>query len=204
MEKSISSSSFLVLNYLDIFRDVNIESLKVLGLSDSELQLTINELTKKGFARKINDTITISELGEREIENYRRILLENCDRKDEFLEHCHMFEEINKDFKNLITRWQIKEIDGEFIPNDHSDPEYDMAILESLAEIHEKTIKLLNKMSEIFPFLRGYISRFEKAFSLLMSGSLEYMADPDKQSYHTIWFELHETLLKMSGMRRIE
>jgi len=199
-----SISTFLVLNYLDIFKNVGMESLKVLGLPDSELQSAINELVKKGLARKTNDAITISELGEREIENNRKVLLENCDRKDEFLEYCHMFEEINKDFKDLVTRWQLKEINGELIPNDHSDPEYDMAILECLAEIHEKTMKLLDKISEIFPFLRGYISRFEKAFSLLMSGNLGYMADPDKQSYHTIWFELHETLLRMSGMRRIE
>ncbi|MCD6235712.1 MAG: hypothetical protein J7J94_01790, partial [Thaumarchaeota archaeon] len=63
---------------------------------------------------------------------------------------------------------------------------------------------ILEKLATIFPFFKKYVPRFEKALSLLMDGDLGYMADSDKQSYHTIWFELHETLLKMSGMKRVE
>ncbi len=197
-------SVFLVLNYLDIFKSVEADSLKVLGLSGTELQAILEDLSERGLVKKSGELIEISELGEHEAERCRRELLENSHRKDEFLKYCVAFEEMNKRFKDLVTRWQLKEVEGELVPNDHLDPEYDMAILEGLSEVHEETVKLLRKMSEIFPFFKGYIQRFENALSRLMNGDLGYMADSDKQSYHTVWFELHETLLKMSGMKRVE
>ena len=114
------------------------------------------------------------------------------------------FENVNKRFKELVTRWQLKDEGGALVPNDHSDPEYDMNIIEELNEVHKEAVKILEKISDVFPFFNRYAPRFERALRLLMEGELGYMADSDKQSYHTIWFELHETLLKMSGMKRVE
>lgn len=200
----IDYSAFLILNYLDIFKNARLEHLKVLELADFELQLILDDLIRRGLIKKSDDEISLSDLGEREIEKYRREILEGCARKDDFLNYCAAFEEINIRFKELVTRWQLREVGGELVLNDHSDPEYDMAILEELNRVHVETINLIERMSEIFPFLRGYIRRFEFALSRLMDGDLGYMADLDKQSYHTIWFELHETLLKMCGAKRIE
>lgn len=197
-------SVFLILNCLDVFKTIKLDYLKSFGFADSELQSILKDLLERRLVAKSNDEIAISELGEREAEIFRRKLLEQCSRKDDFLKFCTAFEEVNKRFKELVTRWQLKEVGGEVVLNDHSDLEYDMVILEELDKVHAETMNIIEKMSEIFPFFKGYIQRFENALSRLRDGDLGYMADFDKQSYHTIWFELHETLLKICGMERVE
>ena len=196
--------NFLVLNYFDVFKSANFESLSVLGLSKEELDTILKKFLDEGFIKKLNSEFEITELGEKEAARYRKEMLENSGKKETFLRYCEEFEEVNKRFKDLVTRWQLKNKNGELVPNDHSDPEYDLALIEELNDIHQETVKILEKLARVFPFFKKYVSRFERALSLLMDGDLGYMADSDKQSYHTIWFELHETLLKMSGMKRIE
>jgi len=196
--------NFLVLNYFDVFKSANFESLSVLGLSKEELDTILKKFLDEGFIKKLNSEFEITELGEKEASRYRKEMLENSGKKETFLKYCEEFEEVNKRFKDLVTRWQLKNENGELVPNDHSDPEYDLALIEELNDIHQETVKILEKLARVFPFFKKYVSRFERALSLLMDGDLGYMADSDKQSYHTIWFELHETLLKMSGMKRIE
>ena len=196
--------NFLVLNYFDVFKSANFESLSVLGLSKEELDSILKKFLDEGFIKKLNSEFEITELGEKEAARYRKEMLENSGKKETFLRYCEEFEEVNKRFKDLVTRWQLKNKNGELVPNDHSDPEYDLALIEELNDIHQETVKILEKLARVFPFFKKYVSRFERALSLLMDGDLGYMADSDKQSYHTIWFELHETLLKMSGMKRIE
>ena len=195
---------FVVLDYLDTFKLVDEAFIeKDTGLSRERLLNILLDLSRRGLIKKVNNQWQIEKAGEREIEKYRQKLLENSKIKNIILEYCKDFEELNKKFKELVTRWQIKEKDGVMVPNDHSDPEYDLAIIEQLRLIHEETKKLLIKISNIFPVYKRYISRFEKALKLLMDGNIEYM-DLARNSYHNIWFELHESLLKLSGMKRIE
>ena len=200
----IDQAVFLVLNYFDVFKIADPRSLSVLGLSKDEIDSVLRALTEKGLIRKLNDEFEVSDLGEKEAARRRREMLESSGRKEEFLKYCEEFEEVNRRFKDLVTRWQLKNENGELVPNDHSDPDYDLALIEELNGIHRETVEILEKLATIFPFFKKYVPRFEKALSLLMDGDLGYMADSDKQSYHTIWFELHETLLKMSGMKRVE
>jgi len=195
---------FVVLDYLDTFKLVDEAFIeKDTGLSRERLLNILLDLSRRGLIKKVNNQWQIEKAGEREIEKYRQKLLENSKIKNIILEYCKDFEELNKKFKELVTRWQIKEKDGVMVPNDHSDPEYDLAIIEQLRLIHEETKKLLIKISNIIPVYKRYISRFEKALKLLMDGNIEYM-DLARNSYHNIWFELHESLLKLSGMKRIE
>ena len=196
--------TFLVLNYFDIFKTVSLDSLSVLGLDKEELDLALRKLLEHNLIRRLNDEFEITDLGQEEVARYRKEVLKAMDKREKFLKYCEEFEEINKRFKDLVTRWQLKNENGKLVPNDHSDPDYDLALIEELNDIHRETVEILEKLAKILTIFKKYIPRLEKALSLLMDGDLGYMADSDKQSYHTIWFELHETLLKMSGMKRVE
>ena len=195
---------FIVLDYLDAFKLADESFIEEdTGIEKSRLSEILAKLSEKGLIKRVDGQWQIEKAGEEEAKRYREKMLEESGRKDEVLEYCRKFEELNARFKELVTRWQMKEEDGTMVPNDHSDPEYDMAILEQLNVIHSETKKLLEKLSEILPIYKRYIPRFEKALKLLMDGNIEYM-DLDRQSYHNIWFELHESLLKLSGMKRVE
>jgi len=195
---------FLVLNYLDVFKTANEEALKSLGLSENELKLILKNLSQEGLIRRTNSEWIIEESGEEMIRSYRERLIRESGRSEEFMKYCEEFERLNKEFKELVTRWQLKDEGGMLVPNDHSDPDYDFKIIEKLSMVHEKTMNVLKKICEIVPAFKIYAKRLENALNLLMNGNLEYMVDKSKESYHEVWFELHESLLKISGMKRVE
>lgn len=201
----LSEEEFIVLDYMDIFKNVDEASLQEdTGLDPEKISAILKKFSEKGFVTKIMEGMwQIESAGEEEAAKYREKMLEESGRRDEIIKYCQEFEEINKKFKELVTRWQMKDEGGVLVPNDHKDPDYDFKIIEELNEIHEETKRLISKISEIIPMYKRYISRFENALNRLMEGKLDYM-DRARDSYHNIWFELHESLLKLSGMRRVE
>ena len=201
----IDWDEFLILNYLDIFKSSCQKDIERDTTLDKEkIEKILTNFSKRGLVRKTDEQWQIEPTGEEEIKRLRYEILGDLDKKEKVLSYCREFEDINKRFKDLVTRWQVKNEDGMLVPNDHTDPEYDLAIIEELNAIHKETIELLKKMSAMLPILELYIVRFNRALNFITDGKIEYLSDLDYQSYHGIWFELHETLLKLSGLKRIE
>jgi DNA-binding MarR family transcriptional regulator len=202
---TLTEEEFLVLDYLDIFKIADESIIKEALLFEStRLSNVIRSLLDKGFIEPFfGGQWKITSKGEKVISNRRKELLERSGQKDIFIKYCEEFEVLNKEFKELVSRWQMKDEGGILVPNDHKDPEYDFAIIERLGIIHEKNKNLIERISSIFPFYRRFINRFENAYKRLINGEFDYM-DRAQDSYHNIWFELHESLLKFSGMSRVE
>lgn len=111
------------------------------------------------------------------------------------------FDEINVAFKQLVTDWQL--IDGTR-PNDHSDPGYDAVIVNRLADLHDRFNPLLNQLVHLVPRLTSYQDRFTSALEKVEAGERKWFALPLIDSYHTVWFELHEELIGLAGLSRVE
>ncbi|MCD6260622.1 MAG: hypothetical protein J7J28_02370 [Thaumarchaeota archaeon] len=196
---------FLVLNYLDIYGSSSQEDIednvKIVG---EKIQEILSDLLRRGLVRRVDDRWEIEHAGREEMKRLRQEVLEGSGRRDEIILYCKEFEELNTWFKDLVTRWQVKNEGGMLVPNDHSDPEYDLAIIRELGELHKKTLKVLEKLSNVLPILKTYIMRLNRALNLVRRGEIEYLSGVDVQSYHNIWFELHEGLLRLSGLKRVE
>jgi pyruvate,orthophosphate dikinase len=52
------------------------------------------------------------------------------------------------------------------------------------------------------PRLELYRTRLERAAGLVADGDHQYIASPRLDSYHNIWFELHEDLILLAGRTR--
>jgi pyruvate, orthophosphate dikinase len=105
--------------------------------------------------------------------------------------------------KELVTAWQIRdEANGVF--NDHTDAAYDAAILEQLGVIHVETSELLNKLGTSLWRMACYRDRLERAMTFARGGDQKFVASVRVDSYHSVWFELHEDLIRLSGRRRSE
>ncbi len=114
------------------------------------------------------------------------------------------FELINADLKQAITDWQLVDIGGQSLPNDHSDRDYDAAILDRLAGIHERLEPILQTFAASEPRYARYGEKLERALDRAEDGDTAWVSDATIESYHTVWFELHEDLLRVLARVRDE
>jgi len=106
---------------------------------------------------------------------------------------------LNAELKQLMTAWQVKR-DG--TPNDHYDVDYDAGVLRRLADLHDRAGPLLHRLAQLSPRLAAYAVRLERATARIAAGERGYVARIIADSYHTVWFELHEDLMSLAGLTR--
>ena len=111
---------------------------------------------------------------------------------------------INRDLKQLITRWQTLELGGKTVANDHSDSAYDERIIGQLGDLHERFEAVLAALVKGEPRLGVYQDKLGRALERAEDGAVEWVSDARIDSYHTVWFELHEDLLRLLGRTRDE
>ncbi len=114
------------------------------------------------------------------------------------------FIELDGAMKSIVTAWQMKEVDGEQVLNDHADADYDVAVLARLAELHLKSTAWITPLYAGLPRLAAYGARLDAAAEKAAAGDGMYIASPRVDSYHGVWFELHEDLIRLAGKTREE
>jgi hypothetical protein len=110
------------------------------------------------------------------------------------------FRVVNNEFKALVSDWQIK--DGQ--PNSHEDTEYDAAILNRLDNLHQQVLPIAATITTLLPRLSAYGAKLNSAVDKVKAGDTTWLTRPIIDSYHTVWFELHEELIGASGLSREE
>jgi pyruvate,orthophosphate dikinase len=106
-------------------------------------------------------------------------------------------------FKRLVASWQMRTVDGRDVLNDHADPAYDADVRARLAAFHGDAVPLIDAICAAAPRLSPYRARFARAAAAIAGGDGSMIASPLKDSYHTVWFELHEELIHLSGRNRV-
>jgi len=126
-------------------------------------------------------------------------------RADAALDVAHArFEQVNADLKQVITDWQTVNIGGRQVANDHSDAAYDEKILDRLSAVHERVLPILASFSAALPRFAVYAQKLERALDRAEGGEPAFVSDATRDSYHTVWFELHEDILRVLGRTRTE
>jgi hypothetical protein len=167
------------------------------GLSQDQASSIATRLVASGEAREVRDSFMLLPTG-------RERLGELLDAERAGVDHDAMsdvyenFTGVNGDFKQLANDWQLR---GEE-PNDHSDVAYDQAVLDRLPGIHERVTPILARATELAPRLAPYQDRLEAALKKVRAGDTSWLLKPLVDSYHTIWFELHEELIGLAGLSR--
>jgi hypothetical protein len=121
-----------------------------------------------------------------------------------FREGYEDFERLNKSVKQLITEWQTIDVRGQLVPNDHSNKDYDDKLIDRLGELHERSDGALERLASVLPRFSIYRDKLRSAFEKAEDGDIAWVSDARIESYHTLWFELHEDLLRLMRRERDE
>jgi hypothetical protein len=108
------------------------------------------------------------------------------------------FLDLNGDLLEACTRWQMRGSDR----NDHTDVGYDAEVVAQLRAIHDKVQPILDDLVGGLERFAAYGPRFTTAIEAVEAGDTDRFTKPLIDSYHTIWFELHEDLLTSLGIER--
>jgi len=173
-------------------------------LSDPErVQRLLDQLAVEGVVETVAGAWRLSPVGQERASG----LLE-AERAswgvDEAGAALDAFNALDLRVKDIVTAWQLRPSDGEPIVNDHGDAAYDAAVLDRLALVHGEVDAFLAEHEGACARLAGYRHRLERALARARAGDGKYVVSPRVDSYHGIWFELHEDLIRLAGRTREE
>jgi pyruvate,orthophosphate dikinase len=174
-----------------------------LGVSAEEAAAIVERLAADGIAKDASGMFSLTDdgkaLGEEMIAADREAWgVENAAAALE------AFIELDGEMKEIVTAWQMREVDGEQVLNDHTDADYDATVLGRLAGLHEQASAWLAPLYAGLPRLASYGRRLDAAAAAAAGGDGMYIASPRVDSYHGVWFELHEDLIRLAGKTREE
>ena len=109
---------------------------------------------------------------------------------------------LNPELLAICTDWQVVVTpDGERV-NDHDDPDHDAAVLDRLDALHDHVVPVTTALAGTLSRFIGYTDRLTAAHERVRAGDHDWITRPVIDSYHTVWFELHEDLLATLGRER--
>ncbi|HYN95588.1 MAG TPA: transcriptional regulator [Pilimelia sp.] len=108
---------------------------------------------------------------------------------------------LNPELLDLCTAWQIRPVDGVAAPNDHTDRAYDARVLDQLAGFDERAAVVCADLAAAVGRFGRYRVRLTDALARARAGDGDYVTD-SLESYHNVWFQLHEDLLNTLGIPR--
>ena len=177
---------------------------EIIGIAQAEVENSIERAEERGLVMRADGKATLGPAGRLIMQcNYSRFY-GSVRKNDAFVAAYDRFEELNVDLKALITAWQVRDIAGSTVPNDHADADYDNKIIDRLGALHESAERILAAMASVLPRMAIYREKLLTALERAEDGAIEWVSDAKIESYHTLWFELHEDLLCMLGKEREE
>jgi pyruvate, orthophosphate dikinase len=166
--------------------------------SEEVLQPVVERLTEQGLLGRAAGALLLTEAGTARAEE-----LAKADRErwgaapaaaalDAFLP-------LDQRMKTTVTAWQMRD---EQTVNDHTDEAYDAAVLADLRSLHADAAGWLRSLGDAVPRFGQYLARFDRAVAAVDAGDARFVASPRVDSYHSVWFELHEDLIRLAGRTR--
>lgn len=107
---------------------------------------------------------------------------------------------LNVELLRVCTNWQVRFGN---VMNDHSDPVYDWGVVDRLVAFDERAGPIVRGFGETLPRLASYRPRLRSAATQVRDGSYEWFLSPSRDSFHTVWMQLHEDLLLALGRDRV-
>ncbi len=201
----MANESHLALHGLAIKKHAGVsEVAEIMSADLAEMEAALEKGVASGRVVKTGDKYMLAPAAQMSLKMQYPVVYAEQRSSDQMNAAYGAFEKINTELKQLITDWQTIEIAGDRVPNDHSNKEYDSGIIDRLGDIHERFEPILKRMARHLPRLGVYQALLLGALEKAEDGEVEWVSDAKIASYHTVWFEMHEDLLRILGREREE
>jgi len=195
------NQTHLVLHGLAIKKHTTPEAVAgILGLDVDEVRATLRKLVESKRVVEAQGKYLLSPAARMALDSDYSRFYGEVRENSAFRGGYESFEGLNGALKALITEWQTIEVRGQRVPNDHSDKAYDDRIIDRLGGLHERAEAVIDGLASALPRFRIYREKLSEALEKAEDGDIAWVSDAKIESYHTLWFELHEDLLRL--MRR--
>jgi hypothetical protein len=112
------------------------------------------------------------------------------------------FLRLNPGVLDACSRWQVRDVRGRMVRNDHGDARYDAAVVHDLSTALDRVRPVGDRLAGVLERFEPYAPQLTDAMARVRSGDGDYVAKPVIPSFHTVWFEMHEDLLVTLGLDR--
>lgn len=109
---------------------------------------------------------------------------------------------LNEPFLETCTRWQLRDGADGLRTNNHDDGSYDAEIIGELDRLDDEVQSICSDLAAVLERFSYYNGRFAVARLRVHDGELDWFTKPMIDSYHSVWFELHENLLATLNLVR--
>lgn len=150
------------------------------GLEESVVAETLAELEADGLVEE-EGFWYLTDAGERRLNELCRERFDPAER-EQLGEALDRFEALDDRLKELASDWQ----------DDH-----DEALVADLDALHEDVEALFADLDEdVAEVYRPYLADLAAARDALADGEEAYFTSTEVDSYHEVWFDLHDDLLR--------
>src|ERR1700734_3273480 len=154
---------------------------EAMGTSTEEVQGGLADLVARQWVEETKVGYRLSPSGRAEADKAFGLERAALDQNI-FAKLYEEFSPINDAFKQLVTRWQMRDLGDRQVRNDHTDAAYDKSVLEGFDPIHRDISDLIGTMAENEPRIGGYKQRLDLALGKIRSGGVRPIAPPHRDS----------------------
>jgi hypothetical protein len=176
----------------------------LVGLEADTVERELQQAAASGRAVEAQGKYMLTPVGKIGLESQYGQAFASIRADEAFDSHYRRFETINRELKQIITDWQTVTVGGKTIANDHSDSDYDDKLIDRLGAFHDSAESVLAGLQAGLARMGRYGEKLLAALEKAEDGDIEWVSDAKIDSYHTVWFELHEDLLRLMGTERDE
>jgi predicted ArsR family transcriptional regulator len=178
---------------------------EAVGLEEADAKPQLDQLVGDGLASYREGRLSGFALTPAGREEHARLLTAELDasgQRGAVQAAYERFLGINQDLLTICTSWQLREVGGESVVNDHADAAYDAGVVARLADLHSAVTPICTDLASALDRFACYGPRLADALARVQAGDTDWFTKPMIPSYHTVWFELHEDLLATLGIER--
>ena len=202
----VSDPRFLTLHGLRLKGFAEAEAVsRIVGIDEEEAGRHLKQLGADDLVLRREGRISGWSLTPAGRETHAVLLVEDLEAagaRDTVEEAYRRFLAVNSELLAVCTAWQLRDVGGQQQVNDHSDAAYDRGVVDRLVGVHDHVRPVTADLRDAMTRFAGYGTRLREAVERVAGGEHEWFTKPMIDSYHTVWFELHEDLLVTLGIER--